>query len=63
MFADIFCKVGFVEHMCDDPEDELDDVHLPRTIPPNLRTNRKMKSMFYELEESPNNKGIFCCWY
>lgn len=57
---DMFCELGFVEHMCDDAEDELDDVHLPKAIPPNLKTNRKGKTMFYELEVC---LCILCCCY
>ena len=50
IFTEMYCRVGFADHMYDDPEEELESLELPQIIPANEKSNRKEKTMFHELE-------------
>lgn len=42
----MYCVVKFMEHLCDDPKEELDDVELPEPVDD--------KTMFWQLEVRVN---------
>ena len=48
----MYCRVGFGDHLVDDPQTELSDLELPEVVTYDEETNRKKKSLFWELEVS-----------
>ena len=47
MTVDLYCKVGFGDHLCNDPEEELANVNLHSVV---SCDDGQQKTMFWELE-------------
>ena len=47
LYTENYCGVGFVDHLLDDP---MEDLELPEVVPPGVETNRKAKSFLQNLK-------------
>ena len=47
LYTEIYCRVGFEDHLLDDP---MQDLELPEAVPPGVETNRKAKSFSQNLK-------------
>ena len=48
--TDMYCEIGFAQHLMDVEEEMDEDIELPITVPANTDTNRSVKMFFHELE-------------